>query len=64
MDDKQFIYDTHEKLKVGRWSEGSLVRRVIGPKGRWSEINSLVRKVVGSNRYHIQLPSKSEQTFI
>ncbi len=29
----------------GRWSEGSLVRRVVGPKGRWSE-GSLVRKYV------------------
>ena len=25
-------------IPKGRWSEGSLVRRVVGPKGHWSEI--------------------------
>ena len=30
----------------GHWSEGSLVRRVTGPKGHWSE-GSLVRRVTG-----------------
>ena len=31
---------------TGRWSDGSLVRRVVGPTGRWSD-GSLVRRVVG-----------------